>query len=80
MSETGIITLPSSGPGAWWRGFTRDRVPGMFVTALLLSLGAPFWYNALRNLLQLRSALAVKDDVQRNDRQIADTVPDALKP
>jgi hypothetical protein len=39
------------------------------LTALLLSLGAPFWYNSLGRLLQLRSVLAAKDDRQRASRQ-----------
>ena len=44
----------------------------MLITALLLSLGAPFWYGALGKLLQLRSALAVKDDAQRLERQLSE--------
>ena len=49
----------------------------MLTTALLLSLGAPFWYGALQNLLKLRSVLAQKDDVERQDRQTtsSDIVP-----
>ena len=42
----------------------------MLLTALLLSLGAPFWYSVLGKLLQLRSVLAVKDDKQRAERQM----------
>ena len=48
---------------------------GVLITALLLSLGAPFWYGALGKLLQLRSALAVKDDAQRLDRQLNEPPP-----
>ena len=40
----------------------------MFVAAVLLSLGAPFWYKALATLLQLRSLAAQKDDAQRAAR------------
>jgi hypothetical protein len=36
---------------------------------MLLSLGAPFWYNALKNLIRLRSLIAQKDDDQRQTRQ-----------
>jgi hypothetical protein len=36
---------------------------------MLLSLGAPFWYNALKNLIRLRSLIAKKDDDQRLSRQ-----------
>ena len=48
---------------------------GVLITALLLSLGAPFWYGALGKLLQLRSVLAVKDDAQRLDRQLNEPPP-----
>ena len=41
----------------------------MIISVLLLSLGAPFWYKALAQLLQLRSAIAGKDDAQREQRQ-----------
>jgi len=34
------------------------------VTGLLLTLGAPFWFNALKNLSTLRSAIAERlDDI-----------------
>ena len=44
-------------------------VMGVILSAILLSFGAPFWYNALKNLLRLRSLLAQKDDDQRTERQ-----------
>ena len=47
----------------------------MLVTALLLSLGAPFWYSVLAQLLQLRSVLAFKEDKQRSERQAVTTLP-----
>jgi hypothetical protein len=42
---------------------------GILLTWVLLSLGAPFWYDALKDLLKLRSSLAKKDDDARKDRQ-----------
>ena len=42
---------------------------GIILSALMLSLGAPFWYNALKNLVNLRSAIASKDDSQRRARE-----------
>ena len=45
------------------------------LTALLLSLGAPFWYNALKNLIRLRSLIAQKDDDQRQSRQTNTSAP-----
>ena len=80
MSTAGVITLPTGNIEDWWRGYARNGISGlagMLITSLLLSLGAPFWYNALRNLLQLRSVLAVKDDAQRSDRQETEKPPAA---
>jgi hypothetical protein len=68
LADNGIIHLPSHRD--YRTGFNSlSAVFGMLVTALLLSLGAPFWYSALGRLLQLRSALAFKDDKQRSERQ-----------
>jgi hypothetical protein len=73
LSDYGIITLPSSSLEEWRNGFKAANSFGLLITALLLSLGAPFWYKALGGLLQLRSVLAVKDDVQRQSRQSDET-------
>lgn len=67
LATNGVITLPTR--AGWKTGLRNASLPGLLVTALLLSLGAPFWYNALGQLLQLRSVLAVKDDAQRTARQ-----------
>jgi hypothetical protein len=67
LAEYGVISVPR---WADWRERWRHVNPvGVLVTGLLLSLGAPFWYNALSRLLQLRSALTQKDDKQRAERQ-----------
>lgn len=68
LATNGLITLPSAGT-QWIEGFKNVNLFGVLMTALLLSLGAPFWYSLLGRLLQLRSVLAVKDDVQRAARQ-----------
>ena len=53
----------------WWDRIQDTRkYPGMILAALLISLGAPFWYNILKDLLGLRSALTQKDDEQRAQR------------
>lgn len=39
-----------------------SRFFGMFMTALFLGLGAPFWFNALRQLANLRPTIAKKVD------------------
>jgi len=73
LAEKGVITLP--GAGGWYASLKAANYFGLLITALLLSLGAPFWYSALGNLLQLRSVLAVKDDAQRMARQSMSSSP-----
>jgi hypothetical protein len=59
----------------WKRRWDPDNWPvkviGILLSAVLLSLGAPFWYNALQNLVRLRSVVASKDDQQRQERQLS---------
>ena len=69
LATNGLITFPSVGQ-KWIEGYRNVNLFGVLMTALLLSLGAPFWYSLLGRLLQLRSVLAVKDDVQRAERQL----------
>lgn len=67
----------------WW---TRAKsylppsknVPGVLFAWVLLSLGAPFWFDMLKNALKLRSLLAKKDEAERDDRQ--QTQPAAAPP
>jgi hypothetical protein len=68
IARYGLISVPRD-VGAWWTHWKDVNPFGVAVTALLLSLGAPFWYNALAKLLQLRSVLARKDDERRSSRQ-----------
>jgi hypothetical protein len=68
LSNASLITLPVDSN---WPKRLMDvrKVPGMILSVLLISLGAPFWYNALKDLLKLRSSLAQQDDTQRAKRQ-----------
>lgn len=74
LDNLNLISIPTTWNG-WangWSPFLQTaplKIVGIFVSALLLSLGAPFWYNALKNLLRLRSLIAGKDDDQRAARQ-----------
>jgi hypothetical protein len=55
------------------------KTVGILLTAVLLSLGAPFWYNALQNLVRLRSIVASKDDQQRDERQLSQPAAAAVE-
>ena len=84
LAQIGAVTLPGKDWVANW-GISNTLLPygcaagapcpakvnllGVILSALMLSLGAPFWYNALRNLVRLRSVVASKDDDQRATRQ-----------
>jgi hypothetical protein len=68
-------TLGGVAPRGWsgWRGESgRERalhVFGVLVGALLLSLGAPFWFNALKTLVALRPLLATKEQQEAEGRR-----------
>jgi hypothetical protein len=74
LAENGLIGIPRS-PSHWMERWGVINLGGVLVTSLLLSLGAPFWYNALGRILQLRSLLAHKDDAQRQARALAVEAP-----
>ena len=79
LNKTALITLPLDRE---WPKRLKDvrKIPGMVLCVLLISLGAPFWYNALKDLLKLRSSLAEKDDAQRAQRQAAPASSGAAAP
>jgi hypothetical protein len=64
----GVVSIPDY-PGDFKRFGDLRHVIGILFTTLLLSLGAPFWYGALQQLLQLRSKITQTDDAQREARQ-----------
>lgn len=68
LSTAGLVTLPTDF-GTWWDKLTAAKIPGILLSALLLSLGAPFWYGRLQDLLKLRSSIAQNDATQRCIRQ-----------
>ena len=68
FSTYGLLVIPD--PKEWADQFKPIKLPGIVLSAFLLSLGAPFWYNSLKTLLRLRSVIADKDDAQRLARQV----------
>ncbi len=67
--DAGVVPLPDY-PAGLARFEDMRHVAGMIVTTLLLSLGAPFWYHALNQLLQLRPKIAEADDLMRQAREM----------
>lgn len=77
LGQSGVFSVPAWS-WAWvggfvplpvWSSFSMQKFLGVFLSAALLSLGAPFWYEALKTMLKLRSSLAESDDAQRLERQ-----------
>jgi hypothetical protein len=75
LASADLVSVPASF-AEWKANWSGNRlhpnVLGVLLSAILLSFGAPFWYNALKNVLQLRSILAQQEDVQRARRQNTD--------
>ncbi|MGO9261434.1 MAG: hypothetical protein ACLQU1_34795 [Bryobacteraceae bacterium] len=78
-----LIRIPAS-----WREWRREwsesggggcplgpHAGGILLTAMLLSLGAPFWYNLLGGALRLRPVLSARDDHERHARRVAKSAP-----
>ncbi|HEY6946692.1 MAG TPA: hypothetical protein VI431_16260 [Candidatus Acidoferrum sp.] len=63
LGNTGLISAPD------WKSLSLQKLLGILLSAMLLSLGAPFWYGTLKTGLRLRAAIADKDDAQRLKRQ-----------
>lgn len=78
LEEVGVVSLPRDfrqWRRAWLEskdrggGFRWPFLLGILLSAALMSLGAPFWYATLGNLLKMRSLIARKDEAQRAERQ-----------
>jgi hypothetical protein len=76
--ETNMLNSAEESSSKWPIGFDSDLFlrswRGVVLTWVLLSLGAPFWYDALKDLLKLRSTLAKKEEDARVERQTDNTV------
>lgn len=60
----------------WDLGGLWQNWPGLILSWVLLSLGAPFWFDALKNLLKFRSVLAQREDKERDIRIQAQPAPE----
>ncbi len=64
FSKTGLQLIPSPYPSLAKCFWPLPHLLGLLASAALLSLGAPFWFNALKTLTNLRPILA--DQIDRN--------------
>jgi hypothetical protein len=76
LSNYGMVALPTDWQ-TWRDKWTLGKLPGILLSALLLSLGAPFWYGRLQDLLKLRSVVAKNDSEQRCIRQTTQPAGDS---
>ena len=75
LKETGIQLVPEhakiTGPVEFAKFLfdfkSKRNFLGILLTAGLLALGAPFWYNALKNLVNLRPMVAQRQDQQKKE-------------
>ena len=61
LDHTGFALVPLNGKGRWgdsWSDGFCKHLWGMIFSAALLSLGAPFWFNALKTMASLRTKVA----------------------
>jgi len=65
-----VIVVPSS-KAEWLARWQQVNWAGVAVSALLLTLGGPFWFTVLKDLLRLRSAAASQESQDRAQRQAA---------
>lgn len=73
VTTSDVVQIPDySAQG--WRDLWPSALPGILLSAALLSLGGPFWYEMLKNLLKLKSVLAGKDEANRKERQSTQTL------
>jgi hypothetical protein len=72
LARAGIRLWPDPYPGLWP---TRKELPGLLVSAALLSLGAPFWFNLLKTLSNLRPLVATREERDRLEKAKAKPAP-----
>jgi hypothetical protein len=63
----------------------RTHIPGWLITAFAISLGAPFWFDTLKRVMEVRSTMKPKPKQQSpeedsRDRQARPAVPSPVLP
>ncbi|HWA87386.1 MAG TPA: hypothetical protein VG710_14255, partial [Opitutus sp.] len=85
LDKTGFLLFPQEN-GRWGTGWFDPlwgrHGLGIVVSILLLSLGAPFWFNVLKSLASLRSSVAgnIADENKAAQKNDGDQKPGAPPP
>lgn len=72
LEASRLVIFPENGSTyieRWKLKSFLKQLPGILLSLILLSLGAPFWFNALRTLTSLRPILAGKTDPSKPDKK-----------
>ena len=80
FEKTGFDLFPRDNHFRWgktWSDGFNEHLVGMLFSVGLLSLGAPFWYNTLKNLMSLKSTVAQNITKEQDQAQ---KQPDGDKP
>jgi hypothetical protein len=77
FDDSSFVLFPKDGcfwRGSRWKdGWKSVHVVGVLFSIGLLSLGAPFWYNMLKNLVNLRSQVAQNISSEQEKQKPPDT-------
>ena len=73
----GVLSL--GWKGGFCENFELTSLLGWILTALAISMGAPFWFDLLNKLMQLKSSVAPKDDTKTKANASANTTPAPTK-
>jgi len=65
LGRAGINLLPDPFEPRWP---TKRELPGVLAAAVMLSLGAPFWFNLLKTLTNLRPLVATREENERKTK------------
>jgi hypothetical protein len=77
INTAALISVAQTLNGPLRQDKQKAKWPGKLVTIALLSLGAPFWFNQLKNLSNLRSTVAAKE---QEERKAAEAAPATSEP
>jgi hypothetical protein len=74
FSKTGVELIADPYPAGWEWIWPFSHLLGLLLSVALLSLGAPFWFNTLKSLTNLRPLLAQQVDKQsKSTSNLTDT-------